>query len=153
VDFGGDRAWIICGSSQDLPHHLPALNLPPSREFTSRYRVETRFRDEDIHQLSRLSLRDCKALGVLIVKFPRPFHSQISMGCFVLSMLVCYRIWGRAFVNEFLLYHISRTDTRHNFSPYFYPLYLASTNADLSRLIGSLAFLPQATAIVVFAFR
>lgn len=68
-------------------------------------------------------------------------------------MIIFYILYGMPYVNEALLYHLHRTDTRHNFSPYFYLLYLAANNAQLSRLISFCAFMPQASLIIWFAFR
>lgn len=62
--------------------------------------------------------------------------------------------WGYPFLEHAYLYHIGRTDHRHNFSPYFYPLYLGLPigNSGIlgelevhgrSRLLGLLAFIPQ----------
>lgn len=39
-----------------------------------------------------------------------------------------YWLYGQEFVYETYLYHASRVDPRHNFSPYFYPAYLSSEN-------------------------
>uniref|UniRef100_A0A158Q7G2 GPI alpha-1,4-mannosyltransferase I, catalytic subunit n=1 Tax=Elaeophora elaphi TaxID=1147741 RepID=A0A158Q7G2_9BILA len=68
-------------------------------------------------------------------------------------MVIYYVFYGMPYVNEALLYHLHRTDTRHNFSPYFYLLYLAVSNTQLSRVISFCAFLPQAALIILFAFR
>jgi hypothetical protein len=49
--------------------------------------------------------------------------------------------WGTPFLRHAYSYHLSRRDHRHNFSPYFYPIYLTYTNA--SSASSLLSFIPQ----------
>ena len=70
--------------------------------------------------------------------------SCASSGC--LSLL-CYTAYGWPFLNEAFLYHVTRADTRHNFSLYFYHLYLQASAAPIQSSLPSAAaiaaFLPQ----------
>lgn len=51
----------------------------------------------------------------------------LSGGTFLALLAGLYRLYGWQFLQETYLYHASRTDPRHNFSPYFLPAYLASS--------------------------
>ena len=63
------------------------------------------------------------------------------MFCFVLCR------YGQEYIQESFLYHFIRRDTRHNFSVYFYVFYLLERTA-YSKLLGILAFLPQAVLVL-----
>uniref|UniRef100_A0A0K0DGL2 GPI alpha-1,4-mannosyltransferase I, catalytic subunit n=1 Tax=Angiostrongylus cantonensis TaxID=6313 RepID=A0A0K0DGL2_ANGCA len=78
---------------------------------------------------------------------------HISIGSFASVVLFFYWIYGEVFLEEFLLYHIKRRDIRHNFSVYFYLLYLIDEEERISKLVGFLAFLPQLFLVVYFSFR
>ncbi len=54
------------------------------------------------------------------------------------------------FIHEGYLYHVTRRDTRHNFSVWFYMLYLIQ-DSWLSLPVGLLAFLPQALLLIASA--
>jgi phosphatidylinositol glycan class M len=86
-----------------------------------------------------------------------------SFGTFVLVTLLCYAWCGDAFVHETYLFHVTRVDTRHNFSLYFLQLYLDSSAqieaaaagviaSGTDRLLLSLSsFLPQVVVLVVLS--
>ncbi|CAI2339192.1 unnamed protein product [Caenorhabditis sp. 36 PRJEB53466] len=77
----------------------------------------------------------------------------IALSSFALVVLFFFRIYGQLFLDEYLIYHIKRKDLAHNFSPYFYLLFLYSDNPTISQIIGFGAFVPQILLTVVFAFR
>jgi len=60
----------------------------------------------------------------------------------------CYHFYGWNYIEESFLYHVSRVDTRHNFSVYFYLLYLL-TNVPC-RGLGLLTLTPQLLAVAVY---
>lgn len=75
-------------------------------------------------------------------------------------------IWGAPYLEESLLYHVGRVDHRHNFSPYFLPLYLLhtpDTEGTLPLLGGGFwagetisrlgAFLPQLAVVAYIGIR
>lgn len=49
---------------------------------------------------------------------------SISGGVFMLLGLLFYQLYGDQFLHEAFLHHLSRKDPRHNFSVYYYPVYL-----------------------------
>ncbi|KAL3118190.1 hypothetical protein niasHT_000118 [Heterodera trifolii] len=75
----------------------------------------------------------------------------LSLASFALSVAFCFALYGHAFLNAAFLYHLSRVDIRHNFSPYFLPLYLARDSSLLTQMIGLIAFVPQIVCICLFA--
>lgn len=62
-----------------------------------------------------------------------------------------YYFYGWEFLHEALLYHLTRTDPRHNFSIYFYHIYLHYEH-ELSILEKLVSFLPQFTVQMVLMF-
>jgi len=83
----------------------------------------------------------------------------ISLTTFSLLNLLMYIIWGHEFIESSYLYHLSRQDHRHNFSPYFYPIYLSftSTLKERSTLLALLqhplvSFVPQMSLSLALGF-
>lgn len=90
--------------------------------------------------------------------------SLISFSTFIILNSIMYSIWGYPFIESSYLYHLKRSDHRHNFSPYFYPIYLRftqplhehSTNL-LKNLIKCLqnpltSFIPQISLSLALGF-
>ncbi|OWZ79846.1 phosphatidylinositol glycan, class M [Cryptococcus neoformans Bt85] len=92
-------------------------------------------------------------LGVRVWRF-----GFIAASSFILINGALWSIWGQPFLDHTYLYHLSRLDHRHNFSPYFYPIYLSffpsPTASPLpSALVAVIrhpltSFLPQLSLIV-----
>lgn|SRR5579883_2362391 len=71
-------------------------------------------------------------------------------------MILLNHRYGWEFLEEGYLYHIVRKDNRHNFSVYFYYMYLTSLDSSqdlFSKLIGFLAFIPQILILVAFTHK
>ncbi|EGD81723.1 hypothetical protein PTSG_02434 [Salpingoeca rosetta] len=76
------------------------------------------------------------------------------IGTMALTTTYFYSLYGFEFLHEAYLYHFSRGDIRHNFSVYFYALYLqANTATQLSLWQRLSTFLPQAIVQLSTALR
>lgn len=74
-------------------------------------------------------------------------------GCMFLSWTALFfHLYGWEFLNEALLYHLTRTDPRHNFSIYFYHIYLHHEHG-FSLAEKLISFLPQLMVQAVLVFR
>jgi len=65
--------------------------------------------------------------------------------------LLCHHLYGWQFVEETYLYHITRKDSRHNFSVYFYMLYLTVGDDDIG--LNVLTFLPQVVLLLLLTYK
>ncbi|XP_057464578.1 GPI mannosyltransferase 1-like isoform X2 [Actinidia eriantha] len=63
-----------------------------------------------------------------------------------------FYLYGWEFLNEALLYHLTRIDPRHNFSIYFYHIYLHYGH-EFTVLEKLISFLPQFTVQLALVFR
>lgn len=89
--------------------------------------------------------------AVSLVNRDRILFGLISGSVFLLSIAGFYYLYGFQFLYEAYLYHFTRMDNRHNFSVYFYDLYLRyNTKAGFS--VGLLAFLPQLSSFLTLSF-
>eukprot|EP01018_Ginkgo_biloba_P007914 Gb_35994 [translate_table: standard] len=72
----------------------------------------------------------------------RILFGLISGAVFFILTSIFYYLYGQKFLNEALLYHLTRTDPRHNFSIYFYHIYLHHEH-DFTLAERLMSFLPQ----------
>ena len=72
----------------------------------------------------------------------RILFGLISGLVFIFCTALFYYLYGWEFLHEALLYHLTRTDPRHNFSIYFYHIYLHH-ELEFSVVEKLISFLPQ----------
>lgn len=129
-----------------LTYCLPIFFLVGDAEaYLHQHRRTTRRRASSKNQLERF------------LKLFWPTRDRIELvAVFVLTFVALtsamYYCYGDAFLSEAYLYHVTRRDVRHNFSPFFYMLYLTSQWSS-SFLLGLLSFVPQVVLLVAFSLR
>ncbi|KAJ1939974.1 GPI mannosyltransferase 1, partial [Linderina pennispora] len=76
----------------------------------------------------------------------------VSSACVFFALnFIMYAVYGREFVDETYLYHVTRKDHRHNYSMWFLPIYL-TFQSQASVVMGLLSFLPQAIVVTMLGF-
>jgi phosphatidylinositol glycan class M len=92
-------------------------------------------------------VRSNPRLAVLPVFLRAPFFSRnrliftfVSAGVFISLTGVFYALYGYEFLHEGYIYHVTRKDNRHNFSLFFYYIYLSFET--LTKVQSLLTFLP-----------
>lgn len=78
----------------------------------------------------------------------------LCFGTFAALSAACFAAYGMDFVQHAYLYHLTRTDHRHNLSPYWLHLYLSSSEGSAGGIGLKLAsFVPQVVALASIARR
>lgn len=85
------------------------------------------------------------------------FCGVICFICFAIPTFLCYLAYGMPYINEAFLYHASREDHRHNFSPYWLLMYLKMGEKAIStetvHSTGYLAFIPQMVVLLFVSWK
>ncbi|KAI1316182.1 pentamidine resistance factor [Mortierella claussenii] len=81
------------------------------------------------------------------VTWRRVQFGLLSGGWFFLITGLMYYMYGYEFLYETYLYHVTRKDHRHNFSFWFYNIYLTFTSPT-GTLVGVLTFVPQLALVL-----
>ncbi|KAI8146107.1 PIG-M-domain-containing protein [Fennellomyces sp. T-0311] len=79
----------------------------------------------------------------------RILFGAVSAAVFFALTWCMYQLYGDEFLQHTYLYHITRKDHRHNFSVWFYQMYLAFDAPVAGKLMGLLAFVPQIALIAI----
>lgn len=97
----------------------------------------------------------CSAWIILRNIFTRQriIFALVSGGVFLSCTGLFFYLYGWEFLHEALLYHLTRTDPRHNFSIYFYHIYL-NYEKEFSLVEKLISFLPQfiVQLVLIFSF-
>ena len=86
-------------------------------------------------------------------KFINMSQIKFTLSCLfslIILTVSSYYFYGYMFLYESLIFHLIRKDTRHNFSVFFYTLYL-STETVLSSFIRILNFAPQLLLLITLS--
>lgn len=83
-----------------------------------------------------------------IINWRRVAFGVVSGGIFFALCGLFYNVYGMTYLQESLLYHLTRSDHRHNFSIYFYSIYLRE-DVGLTIAERLMAFVPQMSVQLV----
>ncbi|KAG8062083.1 hypothetical protein GUJ93_ZPchr0003g18378 [Zizania palustris] len=127
---------IILGKSYAGHAGRPILT-----QWTSKQHLESDKFNPSVEEPTSLLASLWNFLQILVTRNVILF-GLLSGSMFFLWTGVFFHLYGWDFLNEALLYHLSRTDPRHNFSIYFYHIYLHHQQG-FSSIQKVASFLPQ----------
>ncbi|KAG6404514.1 hypothetical protein SASPL_136763 [Salvia splendens] len=87
-----------------------------------------------------------------LITWRRVMFGILSGTTFLILTGLSFYLYGWDFLHEALLYHLTRTDPRHNFSIYFYHIYLHYEH-EFSILEKLISFLPQFIVQLILILR
>jgi phosphatidylinositol glycan class M len=78
--------------------------------------------------------------------------AAVTAAALALLTLAMYALYGYEFLFETYLYHVARSDPRHNFSLQFYSLYLRGAAGAVGGALALAPFLPQLLLVLVLSW-
>lgn len=110
------------------------------------------FRFRLLHILDSSSDNNSKVKSCLrsVISFLSPLRilfGLTSASVFFILTGLMYQSYGQEFLEHTYLYHVTREDHRHNFSIWFYQMYLGIENT--SSWMGLVAFVPQMALVAI----
>lgn len=153
----GHRWHLATSRTSHVKSHQKHANYTHNRSELYTLKNQTMQQSSDTHtyvytdvlQSVRAIIRTCVSPPVLL------FLAVTGTGVLI-SCTACWWGYGSEYVEEALLYHVSRTDNRHNFSVYFYWIYLELPKGPGSpglRILSLVSFLPQAVLLIATSLR
>ncbi|XP_010265505.1 PREDICTED: GPI mannosyltransferase 1 [Nelumbo nucifera] len=128
------------------PHNFPPGQTPALEKWISR--------EQSPSQSCRSKRTDFFLqpwiLSSSILTRKRILFGFVSGALFFICTGLFFHLYGWEFLNEALLYHLTRTDPRHNFSIYFYHIYLHHQQG-FSIMEKLISFFPQLMVQLVLA--
>lgn len=104
--------------------------------------LEERHKEVPLKSPNGLPLHLMHGLLTKLVNRNQIIFGIVSGGVFFLLTGFSYFLYGNKFLHEALLYHLTRSDPRHNFSIYFYHIYLHHIDG-MNLTERLLSFVPQ----------
>ncbi|XP_013777459.1 GPI mannosyltransferase 1-like [Limulus polyphemus] len=132
--------WLLAGILYGLSVHLKPYPIifAPVLYFSLTHRIVS-LNQGIVHCIHKLLVPNRDRLMFLLAT---------GVG-FFLPTCICYKLYGMNYIQESFLYHITRKDTRHNFSPFFYLLYLYQ--GEDHYWLSFVTFIPQVILLLALA--